>query len=173
MNAPLALPRWTWVLFGERPVALEVIASLTAGALGAAAWVAQTRPAASWQAVGAALLVADVVAGCLANFTRSTQLFYSARPRLRWAFIAVHGHIIGFALLANEPLQGALLVWLTTMVGALVANRFRDSVVVGGGVLLTGLVLIVNLELSATLTTLSLLYFLKVAFAFSTRHHTA
>ena len=171
MTGQLVMPKWGWAIFGERPAANELLASLAAGLLGAMAWYASVQPPLSWRGVAAALVVADVVAGCVSNFTRSTQGYYGSRPGLRWVFIAVHVHIVAFALLLNEPLRPALAVWLTTMVGAIIANRFRDSVVVGGAVLVTGLFVLSSLELPTAMAAVSFLYFVKVAFAFSTRHH--
>lgn len=59
-------------------------------------------PVASWRIVIAWLLLADIAAGCVANFTKSTNDFYARRPRNRWWFIAAHVHLPAFALRDGE-----------------------------------------------------------------------
>lgn len=59
----------------------------------------------------AALILADVAGGVVANFTPSTRLYYRDRPRLRPVFLALHVlHIL--ALVWAFPGEWSRLVWI-------------------------------------------------------------
>ena len=71
-----------------------------------------------WRAALALVLVLDIAAGCVANFTPSTNDFYAARPRNRWIFIAIHFHVVIVALLVGTGVGAAVAVWAYTIAGA-------------------------------------------------------
>ncbi|KKB77330.1 hypothetical protein VW29_18380 [Devosia limi DSM 17137] len=95
-----------------------------------------------WRLVLAGLIIADIAAGCVANLTRSTNDFYAVRPRNRWVFIAIHGHIVATALLLGADLMASIAIWAFTIAGAVIVNllkRQQDQVFVAGLLLAIGL----------------------------------
>ncbi|MBE2254106.1 MAG: GNAT family N-acetyltransferase [Myxococcus sp.] len=174
MRAPPALHD----VLGEAPSAREVSAVLLFG-LGAAAWVmfalsATTASLPWWRVAVAALLVADIAAGCVANFTRSTNNFYATRPSKRWAFIAVHLHVLGVAWALGAAMSLALAVWAYTMVVASVVNRLRPGptqTFVGGLGLAGAVTWLPQSGAPPPLVVVYLLFVMKVAFSFAVDHY--
>lgn len=129
---------------------------------------------APWRAVLALLLVLDIAAGCVANFTRGTSDFYAGRPCNRWTFIAVHVHVIAVAVLLNLDLAAASLVWGYTIAGTTLVNLLagKPSQTFAGGLLLaiglTGVALWP--DLSPFMSAVCALFMLKVLFAFAVDH---
>lgn len=170
-------PPWLHDVLGEEPRAVE-LASILAFALPTATlalWIA--RPAvAPWRVGLAWLLLADIAAGCVANFTRSTNDYYARRPRHRWAFILVHVHLPLFAWLIGAALWALPIaaLWLFTIVAASIVNAFagRDEQPFVGGLLLSvGLALASLLTLPPALRVASALFLTKVAFSFAVDHY--
>ena len=125
------------------------------------------------------LLVADVAAGCAANFTRGTNMFYAQRPGLRWVFIAIHVHLPAVAWLLENATSPAWVVWAFTVAGAAVVNLFAGrpyQVFVGGVLWATGLLLVFALGTQwsgAWMMAVAALFLTKVLFAFAVQHHPA
>lgn len=174
MRAPPALHD----VFGESPSWREMAAVLTFG-LTAAVWLtlglrAEFSGLPWWRLTIAALVIADIAAGCVANFTRSTNDFYAARPRHRWVFIAVHGHVLVLAAALGADLEVALAVWAYTVVAASVVNVLAGAPAqrfVAGLLLAVALVWIPQIQgLTAPLVVVDCLFVLKVAFAFAVDH---
>ncbi len=120
------------------------------------------------------LLIADIAAGCLANFTRSTNDYYAARPSHRWAFIAVHVHLLAVGWLVGELTGSVVGLWAYVVVGAAVVNALAGrprQVFVAGLLLAVGLVLAVALQLSPVMRAVAALFLLKVLYAFAVDHH--
>ena len=128
-----------------------------------------------WRSILAYLLVLDIVAGCIANFTRSTNNHYAARSKQRLVFIAIHIHVVALAWLLGIGFLYAVLIWVYTTLGALVVNALKDSrfqVFTAGSLLVAGIAI-------AVLTTagpdyfllISLLFMLKVLFSFAVDHY--
>jgi hypothetical protein len=170
----LRIPSALHEVLGERQsrLALALIAAAAAVPVLAVAPALADVPV--WRAVLAALLVADIGAGAIANLTRGTTDFYAARPRLRWVFIAVHVHLPLVALLLDLALTPALIAWAATIVAATVVNllvRHPEQRVVAGlllAVILCGLPLLP--DQSPTLLVVSALFATKVAYAFAVDH---
>ncbi|WP_104663217.1 hypothetical protein [Ensifer adhaerens] len=128
-----------------------------------------------WRTALALVLVLDIAAGCVANFTPSTNDFYAARPRNRRVFIAIHFHIILVALLVGTGISAAVAVWAYTIVAAALVNLLagRSAQTFVGGLLLaiglTGLPLLPGLP--PALMAVSGLFMLKVLFSFAVDHY--
>lgn len=95
-----------------------------------------------WRGIAAALLILDIAAGAIANFTPATNGFYAARPMNRRIFIAIHVHVIAIALLLGRDPVPAILLWAYAIAGAsgvnaLAGNRLQP--LAGGLVLAAGL----------------------------------
>lgn len=174
MHAPPALHE----VFGESPSGREILAVLAFG-IGAAVWLTlglRTEFAGLpwWRLTIAALVITDIAAGCVANFTRSTNDFYAARPRNRWVFIAVHGHVVVVAAALGADLEIALVVWAYTVVAASVVNGLAGAPAqrfVAGLLLAVALVWIPQLDgIAAPLVVVHCLFVLKVVYAFAVDH---
>ncbi|HEV7318970.1 MAG TPA: hypothetical protein VGO04_10220 [Ensifer sp.] len=129
----------------------------------------------SWRAVLALILVVDIAAGCVANFTPSTNDFYVARPRNRWIFIAIHVHVVVMALLLGTGVGPAVAVWAFTIAAAIAVNLLAGhsaQTFVGGLLLSVGLAGLPLLpDLSPALAGVFALFMLKVQFSFAVDHY--
>ena len=166
-------------VFGESPSAREIFAVLAFG-IGVAGWLtvglhAEYATLPGWRLAIAALVITDIAAGCVANFTRSTNDFYAARPRRRWMYIAVHGHVLALAAVLGADLSVALAVWAYAVAAAAVVNLLAGEATqpfVAGLLLAAGLVWIPQSHgLVAPLLVPYCLFVLKVVYAFAVDHH--
>ena len=126
-----------------------------------------------WRSVFAWLLIADILAGCIANFTRGTSQFYATRPSSRWVFIAIHFHLIAVAWLCGEAMLPVSYIWAYTIVAAIVVNVFQQSryqLFIAANLVAYGLILIIALALPSWLTLVSMLFMLKVVFSIGVDH---
>ncbi len=170
----LAIPSPLHDVLGERQSRLAI--ALIAGA--AAVAVLTVAPALAevelWRGILAALLIADIAAGAVANLTSGTNDYYSARPRHRWVFIAVHIHLPLVALLLDLPLVPALLAWGATIVAAVIVNTLHGHLEqrVVAGTLLAAIVCALPLlpEQRPALLIVSALFAAKVAYSFAVDH---
>ncbi|MDP3237952.1 MAG: hypothetical protein Q8N26_34495 [Myxococcales bacterium] len=127
----------------------------------------------AWRVVVAAVLIGDIGAGCLSNFTASTNGFYAARPWLRWGFIAVHGHLVAVAWALSWPLAPAIGLWAWTIGSASVVNLLAGRPAqrfVAGALFATSLLSPLVFTVPAPMQVVSALFTLKVAYAFAVRH---
>ena len=175
MHVPSALHD----VFGESPSACEIFAVLAFG-LGVATWLmlglhAEYATLPWWRSMIVVLLITDIAAGCVANFARSTNDFYATRPRKRWVFIAVHGHVLALAAALGADLRIALAVWAYTVAAAAVVNLLAGAATqtfVAGLLLAVGLVWIPHCPgLAPPLLVAYCLFVLKVVYAFAVDHH--
>ncbi len=166
-------------VFGEEQPVAYLAAILLFGAAVAAVFALSAGPLladlAWWRAALALVFVLDIAAGCVANFTPSTNDFYAARPHNRWVFIAIHVHIVVLALLLGSGIAAAVVVWAYTIAAAALVNRLAGQgaqTFVGGLLLavgLTGLPLLPGL--TPAMMAISGLFMLKVLFSFAVDHY--
>lgn len=150
------------------------LVTVLAGLIWALTALPEVSDLAVWRQLLAALLMLDIAAGAVANFTLGTNRFYSERPAWRWGFIALHVHLPAVGLLLDLPIAPLLLVWVYTLVGACLVNLCFArpwQPVVAGALLCIGLLGVPLLSLSPWLTALSLLFMTKVLYAFSVNHY--
>ena len=128
-----------------------------------------------WRSAIAYLLVVDIFAGCVANFTYSTSNHYAARNKERLVFIAVHVHILIVAWLLGTDFLPAVIIWGYTIAGALVVNALKGSrfqLFVAGVLLATGIfVAVLGIEIPKYFLAISLLFMMKVMFSFAVDHY--
>jgi hypothetical protein len=128
-----------------------------------------------WRSAIAYLLIVDIFAGCIANFTYSTNNHYAARDKERLVFIAIHLHILVVAWLLEMNLGYALIVWGYTIIGAFIVNRLKGSQfqLFAGGVLLSiGIaVIVLTADVPKYFLVISLLFMVKVLFSFAIDHY--
>lgn len=159
----------------QRPLAIVLI---TLAAVGVPFALALAQPhvlsaVAPWRVALAALLVADIAAGAVANLTAGTNDHYAARPASRWVFIAVHLHLPAVALLLDLPLVPTLIVWAATIAGAVIVNLLRahpEQRVIAGAFFVAIATAAVLLTDARALTVVGILFAFKVVYAFAVDH---
>jgi hypothetical protein len=178
-NMTIRIPPFLHDVFGESQTIGELLAIVFFG-VGLAALLffafpemVQGRP--FWRSIIAYLLVVDIFAGCVANFTRSTNNYYAARDKQRLVFIAIHVHILIAAWLLGTGLGNSVITWGYTIAGALVVNALKGSQVqkfVAGVLLALGIAIIVlGTEVPKYFLIISLLFMVKVLFSFAVDHY--
>ncbi|MGB3910981.1 MAG: hypothetical protein WBL06_10970 [Pseudolysinimonas sp.] len=173
----LRIPSPLHDVFGARQRQLA-IALVVLAAFGVPLALAVTEPhllavVAPWRVVFAALLVADVAAGAVANLTAGTNDHYAERPASRWVFIAVHLHLPAVAVLLDLPIVVALVVWAGTIAGAVTVNLLRghpEQQVVAGTIFVAIATAAVLLTDARALTLVGILFAFKVVYAFAVDH---
>ncbi|MFD1427528.1 hypothetical protein JOD24_002730 [Kroppenstedtia sanguinis] len=128
-----------------------------------------------WRSALALLLIFDIFAGCIANFTASTSNFYAARKTNRIVFIAIHIHIVLVALLLNTDIGYSLGIWAYTMIGAFIVNALsgKHSQLFFAGLLLSvGLGCMPMLPgITPYMLIIGILFLMKVLFSFAVDHY--
>jgi len=121
------------------------------------------------------LLIADIIAGAIANFTKGTNDFYAQRPLNRWIFIAIHVQPLLLAWLLKSSLMEAFVIWITVIVSASITNLLSGRSfqrVVGAFFMGIGVFLVLALTQNddIVLLTANLFFVIKVVFSFSVNH---
>ena len=183
MSRAVPVPRALHDVLGRTQTPTEIFFVLLA-AVGFSAAICVAGAAAfaavpAWRAVLAVLLIVDVAAGCVANFTIGTDTHYAGRPTSRWVFILIHWHLVAVGALLAIPVVPLLLVTACTLLAAGTVNLLqghRLQVTVGGFLVAAGIVgLVLWMPLSSPLfmVATAALFVLKVVFAFAVAHHPA
>ena len=168
------VPKFLIEVFGERQTLLEVACTLIFAVLGS--WIIFSGvniEVASWKMILAFLLIADVLAGCIANFTFGTNEYYSSRPGSRLTFIAIHVHLLLIAWLLSQPIETALIVWGYTIASAFLVNALKGKVIqrfIAANLMCYGIMLLVYLKLPAWFFIVSVFFMIKVMYSFSVDH---
>jgi hypothetical protein len=168
-------PAFLHDVLGERFVPGE-LAVVLGVAVGVATYVttALAEPGLPiWRLVCAWVLIADIAAGCLANFTAGTNDFYAARPPNRWAFLAIHFHVIGVSWALSAPLMPSIGVWAYTIAAGILVNLSlgrRGARFLAAALLVLGGVGLSVLDVPRPLALVFALFYVKVAYAFALDH---
>lgn len=175
----IRIPSYLHDVFGESQTIGELLVIVFFG-VGFATLLFFTYPEMTqsmpiWRSIIAYLLVVDIFAGCVANFTRSTSNYYAARDKQRLVFITIHAHILIVAWLLGTGLWNSLIVWGYTIAGALVVNALKGSqfqVFAAGVLLVLGIsIIVLDVETPKYFLVISLLFMVKVLFAFAVDHY--
>ncbi len=174
------IPAFLHEVFGEKQSILTIVIILMFGG-GLATALSLQFPVMYqgiplWRGILAFILIFDIIAGCLANFTASTSNYYATRGGKRWIFISVHVHILLVALLLGTGLWPSFAVWLYTVTGAAIVNAIRGSnqLFIGGLLLSLGIGWLPMLaSVEPYMLIISLLFMVKVLFSFSVNHYGA
>lgn len=161
-------------VFGER----QSVASLTLVLLAVPIAVLAVLPILLtvdlWRAVPAALLIADIAAGVVANFTRGTNAHYAASAKRRAVFIAVHVHLPIVAVLLGLPLIPALIGWALTIAASTAVVLLQGSSVqrpvAGLGVVVVLCATVLFAETTTVLLFITALFAIKVVLSFAVDH---
>lgn len=128
----------------------------------------------SWMTVLGFILIADVLAGCIANFSRGTNNFYAQRPKGRILFIAIHIHILAIAWLLSAPFEYAVVIWLYTILSALIVNYLKGKplqLFIAANLMCSGLLLLLLLPIDTWFLVTSIFFMIKVMFSFAVDHY--
>ncbi len=79
-----------------------------------------------WKPILFLVMVLDIIAGAIANFTKSSQDYYKNNTKKRIIFLFMHFLHIGFLILAVGHLWYSLSVLIFTLIGAFIVN-FTES----------------------------------------------
>lgn len=167
-------PEFLFEVFGESQSILEVSSTIIFALIGS--WIIYSVANIEfnhWKIVVAYLLIADVLAGCIANFSFGTNEFYSKRPKNRLIFIAIHIHILVIAWLLAEPLDTALIVWGYTIASAFFVNWLNGNTMqkfIAANLMCYGIFLLLYLSLPVWFLMVSIFFMIKVLFSFSVNH---
>lgn len=127
-----------------------------------------------WRAVLAALLVADLAAGAVANLTRGTNDHYTASTQRRIVFLIVHVHLPLIALALGLPLVPALIAWALTIGSAAVVvslqRRDLHKPAAGFGVVVVLAATAINPASTVALLFIVALFAVKVVMSFGIDH---
>lgn len=175
----IRIPSYLHDVFGEKQSAASILTILLFGGILTAALYYRfpelTGHLPAWRTILALLLIFDVFAGCIANFTVSTSNFYAARKTNRIVFIAIHVHIVLIALLLNTDIGYSLVIWAYTIIGALIVNALfgKPSQLFAAGLLLSvGLGCMPMLPgITPYMLIIGVLFLMKVLFSFAVDHY--
>ncbi|MBQ4880205.1 hypothetical protein L1077_22055 [Pseudoalteromonas luteoviolacea] len=167
-------PEFLFEVFGEKQSILEVCCTIVFALLGS--WIVYSVADISldnWKSIIAFLLIGDVLAGCIANFSYGTNEFYSNRPKNRLIFIAIHVHIVVIAWLLSESMSSAIIVWCYTIVSAFIVNALKGKSIqsfVAANLMCYGIFLLICLSLPLWFLMVSMFFMIKVLFSFAVDH---
>lgn len=168
------IPEFLFEVLGERQSILEVTCTIIFALVGGGIiYSVADIDLGSWQTVVAYILIVDVLAGCIANFSFGTNEFYSKRPKNRLVFISIHIHILVIAWLLSEPMGTALIVWSFTIASAFLVNALNGKSIQGfiaANLMCYGIFLLIYLSLPVWFLMVSMFFMIKVLFSFSVDH---
>ena len=175
----IRMPRYLHDVFGESQTIGEILAIVFFGVGFTTVlffvFPEMTHNLPLWRSVLAYLLIADISAGCIANFTRSTNNYYATRNKQRLVFIAIHVHILIVAWLLGTGFGNSVIVWGYTIAGAFVVNMLKGNqfqILVAGILLTLGIsIIVIGVEAPKYFLLISLLFMVKVLFAFAVDHY--
>ncbi|PAQ13487.1 hypothetical protein CD798_15475 [Bacillaceae bacterium SAOS 7] len=175
----IRIPSFLHEVFGEKQSIGSILTVLLFGGLLTVALYFRfpelTANLPMWRNALALLLIFDIFAGCVANFTAGTSNFYATRKTSRLVFIAIHFHIVLVALLLHIDIWYSIGVWAYTIAGALIVNVLigkRSQRFIAGLLLSVGLGWIPTLpDIQPYMLIICLLFMLKVLFSFAVDHY--
>lgn len=173
----LSIPSSLHDVLGERQSVASLALILLAMPLAVVAVLPALLAVEPWRAVIAALLVADIAAGAVANVTRGTNEHYAASARRRAVFLAVHVHLPAVALLLDLPLVPALVGWVLTIVGGTIVVLMQRSTIqrpaAAAAVIVILSAVTITPETTVPLLFVIAMFAMKVVFSFAVDHSRA
>lgn len=168
-------PEFLFEVLGEKQSVLEISCTLLFALLGSGIiYAVADIQINTWKTIVAYILIADVLAGCIANFSLGTNEYYSQRPKNRVIFIAIHVHIIAIAGLMSLPFENALIVWGYTIAASFLVNTLNGKSIqtfIAANLMCYGVLLLVYLSLPMWFLMVSMFFMIKVLFSFSVDHY--
>ena len=169
------VPKCFHEVFGEQQTRLEVFLTVLFACIATiVTFFLSGLSLNHWQVIAAFLIVFDVYAGCIANFSQGTNQFYAQRYKSRLIFIAIHFHNVIIALLLDMYVQESLLIWGYTIVSACIVNflkRNRLQTFIAANLFCFGILVLLSLSMPNWLVLISLFFMFKVIVSFAVDHH--
>ena len=172
------IPESLYDVFGQKQSVIELCAILLFTAIGTfLVFYTYTMPEvvlSDWRMILGFVLIADIFAGCLANFTHGTNGYYAVREKNRLMFILLHVHLLVIAWLLAGPLMPAVILWCYTLVAALLVNALKGhklQLFFAANMLFWGMCLLILFQLPIWFLLTSLFFMIKVAFGFAVDHY--
>jgi hypothetical protein len=168
-------------LFGEEITLIELLLIFIPAAVCGSGLFAFTRSEWNefplWKTALLFLFIFYILAGFIANLTRSTNNYYRERPRLRLIFIAIHIQPLIFALLTGGSALVCAAVWVYTILSAYGVNALAKHPAqkpAAAALVLLGLtgLLLASKDLAFLLTSALCFYQLKLIYSFAVDHYT-
>jgi len=168
-------------LHGDNPTRSGLILIYSTGLVGTLAIVIfallQEIDLSIWQWIALIIVAADVIAGAVANMTKSTNRYYREKSmRVSWGFLAVH--IFHPALLAFTGLalwQDMLILYFYTSIsGVIVLSQSEQNYQkpLAAGLVMTGIVLnSLIFQPEPLIAWFAPVYMFKLIAAFSVTHY--
>lgn len=121
------------------------------------------------------ILLADIIAGTVANFTKGTNNFYAKRGLNRWIFIAIHVQPVIISWLLGFNITHGIIIWFYTILAAVIVNLMigksyqREA---AGTFMTLGIFLSVVLYegVSMVALTMGIFFSIKVIYSFAVDH---
>lgn len=175
----IQIPTFLHDVFGETQTWIEVVTILVFGIGGSCMIFFQfpeiTQNGLSWKVILGFLLIFDILAGCVANFSRGTSEFYASRNKNRIVFLAIHFHILGVAWLLGASIEHSLIIWGYTILSGGIVNYLKGNrfqLFTGGFLMSSGIIMIVSIPaIPLWFLIVSMLYMVKVMFSFAVDHY--
>lgn len=171
MNKNVRIPLWLCEFHGEEASVFSLLATYATGTiLGLYAYLSASVPEGwrTWLICGLAI---DIGGGVVANMSKSTTIYYAARPKLRWFFILLHLiHPFLLGLVYGE--SWILVVGATTLLFTATVNYLHgreNQRIVAGSLTLINFVIIYSLLENKLLLLLLTCYSVKLIVAFAIR----
>jgi hypothetical protein len=121
------------------------------------------------------LIIFDLAAGVIANFTNGTNLYYSSRPKLRKIFIAIHIQPLVISWLTGLYWTECLVVWLYTVIASFTINALSEHSAqqpVAAAALAVGIAaLLLFPSLPSYFVPILALYMIKLILSFPVKHY--
>jgi len=169
------MPEFLHEVFGEQQSAVELICVVVFAVFGSIIIYSLTDfELPLWRVAVGFILIADVLAGCIANVSFGTNAFYASRAKNRFIFITIHIHILLIAWLLNESLTIAVSVWLYTIVSAFFVNALQGKVIqnfVAANLMCYGIFMLIYLSLPMWFLMVCIFFMIKVLFSFAVDHY--
>jgi len=155
-------------------LALVAVGGLGVGAAVAFAALPLLTQVPAWRAVPAVLIVLDLAAGCVANFTAGTDRHYAHDVHRRRVFLAVHVHLPVLALLLGVDVAWSTAVWACVVGSAAAVSATRPGPVqtaLGGALTAAVVTGVVLTGPTRALVAAAVLFAVKLVLAFAVVHH--
>lgn len=176
----IKIPQFLNDVLGEKQSTIELglifLFTIFAGILTMYFYGDELNGLALWRKIGALLLVLDIYAGCIANFTRGTSSFYAKRKNNRLVFIIIHIHLLVLSFLISSTVTTSVVVtWIYTVACTLFINfniNHPAQKTMAATFTFLGLILLSVLTWNSRIIYLSSLFFLiKVTYSFAVDHY--
>lgn len=168
-------PEFLYEVLGEKQSILEISCTIIFALFGSILiYSLADIPLDNWKTILAFVLIADVLAGCIANFSLGTNQFYAKRSKNRLIFIVIHVHILAIAWLLAEPMYNAILIWAYTILSAFLINALNDKSIqkfIAANLMCYGIFLLIYLSLPIWFLMVSIFFMIKVVFSFAVDHY--